>query len=244
MAMKRLDAPDAGGRVELLEIEAGARRERLADNLNELSERMTFSNLVQEAKEAMWKEVDRMVDDMLSIGEDLIQDSVDWAKDHQRALVGGSVTALLVGGALWYATRKKTVPLYAAYDMEDPYMTTETEETLAAKASGAWSKVKDEAHHVGDKAGEAYYSARSRAAEFSGTARERAAQAADVARERAQDAAEAAREASEKAREAAGEARRWAVKQPQENPATVVLGALAAGILIGILLPSGRRDRA
>jgi len=241
--MKRLDGNGLESPVELVEAEAGARRERLADNLDALSGRMTFSNLVQEAKDAVWKDVDRMVDDMLSIGEDLIKDSFGWAKDHQRSVIGGSVTALLVGGAMWYAARKKTVPLFAAYDMEDSYMTTETEETLAAKASGAWSKVKDEAQHVGDKAGEAYFSARSKAAELSDAARERAAHAADVARDRAHDAAEAAREAAEKAREAAGEARRWAVKQPQENPATVILGALAAGILIGVLLPSGRRER-
>ncbi len=241
--MKRLDDIDPGGRIQSLEAEGAIRRERLADNLDELSERMTFNNLLQEAKDAMWREVDRLADDLINVGEDFLHDSMAWAKGHQRVLTGGSITALLLGGALWYATRKKTVPLYAAYDMEDSYMTTETEETLAAKASGAWNKVKEEAHNVGDKAGEAYYSARSKAAELSDTARERAAHAADVARERAQDAAEAAREAAEKAREAAGEARRWAVKQPQDNPATVVLGALAAGILIGVLLPSGRRNR-
>ena len=72
-------------------------------------------------------------------------------------------------------------------------------------------------------------------------ARERAAEAADLARERAAEAAEAAREAAEKAREAAGEAGRWARRQPQENPSTVVLVALAAGALIGALLPSCRR---
>jgi len=241
--MKRLDETDPGARIGALQSEAVVRRERLAENLDELSHRMTFSNLWLEAKEAMWREVDRVTDELISVGEDLVRDSMEWARDHQKVLAGGSAAALIVGGVLWYATRKKTVPLYAAYDMEDPYMTTETEETLAAKASGTWNKVKGEAQHVGDKAGEAYYSARSKAAELSDTARERAAHAADVARERAQDAAEAAREAAEKAREAAGEARRWAVKQPQDNPATVVLGALAAGILIGVLLPSGRRDR-
>lgn len=234
--MKRLDASDPGGRAGLLEAEALARRERLAGNLAELSERMTWSNLMLEAREAVWKEVDRMVDDVLSIGEDLVDNGVDWAKDHQRALIGGSVAALLAGGALWLAARKKTVPLYAAYDMEDPRMTTETDKTPPARASDAWSKVKDDALHVGDKASEAYFSARSRTAVLTDAAREHAVHAAEVARERAQDAAEAAREA-------AAEARRWAARQPQENPAAVVLGALAAGILIGILLPSDRHDR-
>ena len=241
--MKRLDDDEAGARLADPVAEGRIRRERLAGNLDELSGRMTFSNLWLEAKDAMWREVDRVTDDILQAGYDLLDSGTQYARNHKTMFAGGSMTALLVGGAIWYASRKKTVPLYAAYDMEDPYMNTDLDDKLAARASGAWSKVKDEAHQVGDKAGEAYYSARSKAAELADAAREKAAHAADVARERAHEAAEAAREAADKAREAAGEARRWAVKQPRDNPATVVLGALAAGILIGVLLPSGGRDR-
>lgn len=231
---------------QALEAEAAARRVRLVSNLDELSRRMTLGNLVGEAKEAMLREVDRVTDNLVSIAEDLVHDSLDWARENRALVAGGSVTALLAAGAMWYLTRRSTVPLYAAYDMEDPGMVDdldENAETIGKKAQKTWDKVRDEAHHLGDRAGEAYYSARSRAADLSDTARERAAHAADVARERAAEAAEAAREAAERAREAAGEAGVWARRQPQENPATVILVALAAGALIGALLPAAGRRR-
>ncbi|MGL6042336.1 MAG: hypothetical protein ACRC1J_00265 [Sandaracinobacteroides sp.] len=225
-----------------LEAEADARRLRIVGNLNDLSVRMRPANLVQEAKDRAWAEVDRMSDEVLDIAGDVLDDSLSWARANQRVVLGGTVTALLSAALVWYATRKKTVPLYAAYDMEEPNMS-ETDEVLSAKAAGTWNKVKDEAHHLGDKAGEAYYSARSRALELSEEARERATRAADVAREKAAEAAEAAREAADRAREAAGEAGVWAKRQPSENPAAVVLVALAAGALIGAMLPSGQRKR-
>jgi ElaB/YqjD/DUF883 family membrane-anchored ribosome-binding protein len=229
--------------MALLEAEADARRTRIVGNLNELSVRMRPANMVQEAKDRAWAEVDRVTDEVLDIAEDLVADSMAWARDNRTLVLGGTVTALISAALMWYATRKKTVPLYAAYDMEDPHMT-EIDETLSGKAAGTWTKVKDEALHLGDKAGEAYYSARSRAVELSEEARERAAHAADVAREKAIEAADAAREAADRAREAAGEAGVWAKRQPQENPATVVLVALAAGALIGALLPASTRNRA
>jgi ElaB/YqjD/DUF883 family membrane-anchored ribosome-binding protein len=242
--MKRPDETDPGALVPLLEAEVAARRNRIAGNLDELAGRLTFSNLVAEGKEAAWKEVDRVTDEILSIGEDLVNDSLDWVKQNRLLAVGGTLTAVLAAVAIWAATRRTTVPIYAAYDMEDPDMTNDSEEGLKAKAADAWGKVRSEARHAGDRAGEAYYAARSKAAELSDVARERAADAAEVARERAAEAAEAAREAAEKAREAAGEARRWAVKQPQENPAGVVFAALAVGAVIGLLLPASGRDRA
>jgi ElaB/YqjD/DUF883 family membrane-anchored ribosome-binding protein len=229
---------------QALEAEAAARRLRLAGNLDELSRRMTIGNLVAEAKDAALREVDRVTDRFVDLAEDFVHDGVDWARDNRTLVAGASVTALLAAGLMWYFSRRTTVPLYAAYDMEDPGMMDDLDDAadgVGAKAQKTWDKVKTEAHHLGDKAGEAYYSARSRAAELSDTARERAAHAADLARERAAEAAEAAREAADRAREAAGEAAVWARRQPQENPATVVLVALAAGALIGALLPSGRR---
>jgi ElaB/YqjD/DUF883 family membrane-anchored ribosome-binding protein len=229
-----------------LEAEAAARRLRLAGNLDALSHRMTLSNLLGEARDAAWREVDRVTDNFVNMAEDFVQDGVDWAKDNRSLVLGTSLTAMIAAGAMWYLTRRKTIPLYAAYDMEDPDMMDDLDEdagTVGDKAQKTWGKVKSEAQHLGDRAGEAYYSARSRAADLSDAARERAAHAANLARERAVEAAEAAREAAERAREAAGEAGVWARRQPQENPATVVLVALAAGALIGALLPATRRRR-
>jgi hypothetical protein len=244
--MKRPDELPTGAsatqQLALLEAEADARRARLAGNLQELGVRMRPANLLTELKDAAWAEVDRVTDEFLSMASDLVDDSVGWVKENRTVAAGGLLTGVLAAAAVWYATRKTTVPLYAAYDMEDPDMMNETEEKLAAKASDAWGKVKGEAHNLGEKAEGAYYAARSKAAVLSDQARERAAVAADVAREKAHEAAVAAREAADRAREAAGEAGRWAKKQPQDNPAMVVLAALAAGALIGALLPHGRRD--
>lgn len=243
--MKRPDDLPAGMSIPQalaqLEAEADARRARLAGNLDELRVRIRPANLLNEMKEAAWAEVDRVTDEFLNVASDLVDDSVGWVKENRTLAAGGLLAGLLAAAAIWYTTRRTTVPLYAAYDMEDPDMMNETDETLGGKAADAWSKVKDEAQHLGEKAEGAYYAARSKAAVLSDSARERAAHAAEVARERAHEAAEAAREAADRAREAAGEAGRWAKKQPQDNPATVVLVALAAGALIGALLPHGRR---
>ena len=232
-----------GADMEAMRHEANARRQRLAENADELSWRMRPSNLVQEAKDRAWAEVDRVTDEALSIAEDLVTDATDWVRANRGLALGGTATALLSAALVWYATRRKTVPLYAAYDMEDSPMS-ETDETLSAKAADAWSKAKDGARDAQDRATEAYYSARSKAAVLSDEARERAIEAAAVAREKAAEAAEAARDAAEKARIAAGEAGDWAKRQPQENPAMVVVAALAAGALIGALLPTGGRRKA
>ncbi|MCG2841341.1 DUF3618 domain-containing protein [Sandaracinobacter sp. RS1-74] len=230
--------------LALLETEADARRARLSDNLEELAVRMRPRNIVAEMKEAAWAEVDRVTDEFLNVASDLVDDSVEWVKENRTVVAGGALTGLLAAAAVWYLSRRTTVPLYAAYDMEDPDMMNETEETLGEKANEAWGKVKEEAQHLGEKAEGAYYAARSKAAVLSDSAREQAAHAAEVARERAHEAAEAAREAAERAREAAVEAGRWAKKQPQDNPATVILAALAAGAVIGALLPASGRRRA
>lgn len=237
----------SGPDMDAMRAEAAARRQRLAGNAEELSWRMRPGNLVQEAKHRAWSEVDRMTDQALDVARDLLVDTGSWVKDHRSLALGGTVTALLGAALVWYATRRRMVPLYAAYDMED-FPMSETEDTLSAKAAGSWERAKDEAHklgeQVGDKAGGAYYAARSRAAELSADARARAIEAAAVAREKADEAAAAARDAAEKARIAAAEAGEWARRQPQDNPAMVVVAALAAGALLGALLPSGGRHRA
>ena len=232
-----------GGDLDAMRLEANARRQRLAGNVDELSWRMRPSNLVQEAKDRAWAEVDRVTDEVVDVVQDLVTDATDWVRANRGLALGGTATALLSAALVWYATRRTTVPLYAAYDMEDSPMS-ETDETLSAKAADAWGKAKGGARDAQDKATEAYYSARSKAAVLSEEARERATEAAAVAREKAAEAAEAAREAAEKARIAAGEAGEWAKRQPQENPAMVVIAALAAGALIGALLPSGGRKKA
>ena len=123
--------------LDALRAEANARRLRLAGNIDELSVRMRPGNLVQEAKNRAWAEVDRVTDEVLNIAEDFVNDSVAWVQGNRTAVIGGGLTALAAAGLMWFATRKKPIPLYAAYDMEDPLMT-DADETLSAKAASAW----------------------------------------------------------------------------------------------------------
>jgi ElaB/YqjD/DUF883 family membrane-anchored ribosome-binding protein len=239
------DALDRQDIAQALREETLARRARLAGNFDLLEERLQPYALVaggiREARRAVRDEVHRMMQDFGDLGADLIDDSLSWAGRNRLWLMGGAAAGLLLVAGTRLATRKRTVPLYAAYDMEDPDMTNE-HDTPTTDAAGTWNKVKGEAEHLSAKAGEAYYAARSRAADLAETARDRANHAADVAREKAHEAAEAAREAADRAREAAGEAGRWAKRQPAENPMTVVVVALAVGALLGALLPRGGRQ--
>lgn len=237
---------------ELL-ADAQHRRERLVGNVEQLGDRLHPANLLSEgvdaARLAVSREWNRLSNEWLDLGADMIDDSLEFLSANRNWLIGGAVLTLAAAAGVRYASRKRPVPLYAAYDMEDPLMNDEPNDA-ASKAARAWDKVRDSADELGSKAGETYYSMRSRAADVTATAREqalhaaevareRAAHAADVAREKAHEAAEAAREAAERAREAAGDARDWAVRQPKENPLTVVIAALAAGALLGALLPGG-----
>lgn len=244
--------------TDALLLEVDARRHRLSENLDELGERLQPANLLAEVvdigRDTVVTEYNRLRDQFLDLGADMIEDTIAWTTSHKRWIIGGSAAALVVAAGIALATRRRTVPLYAAYDMEDPKMMNEHDpiDDAATKAARAWDKVKDSADELGhtvkdkageygNKAGEAYYAARSKANELADAARDRAAHAAEVARERAHEAAEAAREAADRAREAAGEAGQWAKRQPQENPMTVVIVALAVGAIVGALITSERR---
>lgn len=76
-------------------------------------------------------------------------------------------------------------------------------------------------------------------------ARAVAAEFTDAARERAEDAIEAAEEALEAAYEAAedglDEAHQYMKRQWRERPLAVAGAALGIGLIVGVLLSSGRR---
>lgn len=231
------------------------KRARLADNLDELSIRLAPANLVQtgltQAREAAQEKAGKAMRDVNALLEDMTSDGLDWARDNRTLLIGGAAVAVAAAVAAGARASRapKPVPLYAAYNQE--YRMTAAKDDAAT----AWNKVKGEAELLGDRAGEAYYSARSKAAgaavtareaahEAADTARAGAQHAADMARERAHDAAIKAREAAERAREAAGEAGEWARRQPDENPISVVIVGIAIGAIIGALLPRTSRENA
>ncbi len=242
--VERPDMSDLGPKAGALAAEADRRRAQLEDNLGELGERLRPGNLVGEARAATVDRLHRLGEEIAAVGEDLATDIAQWVRRHPGQAGGGLLAAVLAAVGYWYfARRADPVPLYAAYDMEDPGMMSEDDARLRARAREGLRHLREEARDVQDRTTEAYYAARSRAAELAEEARERAHHAAEVARARAHDAAEAAREAADRAREAAGEAGEWAKQQADQHPGTVILAGLAAGLLIGALLPSDRSDK-
>jgi ElaB/YqjD/DUF883 family membrane-anchored ribosome-binding protein len=227
-----------------LESEAVAHRRRLADNMGELGARVTPENLwnegVSRAKTVASREVRQARDALTDLADDLVIDTLSWMRANQTLLLSGA--GIAAAGALGTGLVKRrrraqrTVPIYAAYEMEDPAMMDDSDN------AGRWDRVKDGAGDVQDRASEAYYSARARATQLADEARHRAAEAADLARARAHEAAEAAREAAHRAREAAADAGRWAQRQPDERPVSIVAVGLVVGLALGLLLPRTRQE--
>lgn len=216
--------------VDLI-AEVDTRRDRLAWNVGELSHRMTPQNLLHEGidhvRELALEEARKIGRHAAELATDVGHESLAWANRNRRLLAGG-VLATAVGGWLIARTRlgsaRKPVPLYAAYDMEDPsIMNDETEQST-------WNRVREEAAHIGAKAGETYYAARSRAASL-----------ADSASGYADDAANVAREAAQQAKASASDARAWTKRQSQEHPVGMILAGMALGALVAAVLPTGRR---
>ena len=238
MAEEHKDAAVLIAEVEL-------KRARLVENLDELSLRLKPANLVQsglhQAREAAQEKAGKAMREVNSLIDDMTTDSLDWARDNRTLLLGGAAVAVAaaVAAGARAARAPKPVPLYTAYNQE--YRMTQDKDD----AANTWGRtLKGEAETLGDRAGEAYYSARSRAAGAAVTAREVAHDAAESARERAHDAANMARDAADRAREAAADASLWAKRQPDENPVSVVIVGIAIGAILGALLPRSSRENA
>lgn len=105
---------------------------------------------------------------------------------------------------------------------------------------------KEKAESARDQMSEKVHSARDTAREKAEAARDYAAGRYTEARERAGELYESARESSQEAgryaREKADAARQRVSRDVEENPLVVLLGGLAAGALIGALLPRGQRE--
>lgn len=239
---------EAARDLAVLKTEIAVKRARILENLDDLSVRMTPENLIhtglKRARGAARQEASKAMNDMNSLIDDLTHDSIDWARENRGLLLGGAVLAIAAVAVGTRRTRAaKPVPLYAAYNQE--YRVGEPKAAaVGGEAEGAWQRVRGEAETLGDRAGELYYSARSKAAGAGVSAREVAHDAAERAREVAHDAAERAREAAERARETAEDAGQWAKRQTDEHPASVIIIGIAIGAIIGAMLPASRRENA
>lgn len=219
----------------MLMTEGDARRVRLARDVEELSDRMRPGNLLragyETARDTVSAEADKVMRQTSALASQAANSSITWASENRGMFAGGVAAALLATIGAWVlcrrASARRTVPLYAAYAMEDPSMM--NDETT----NSAWNRVRDEAANIGNKAGGTYYAARSRAASL-----------ADNAAEYADEASERARQAMHQARGAADDAREWAVRQSREHPVGLIVAGVAAGALLAVLLPKGRAKKA
>lgn len=200
-------------RMTELEAEAARARASIVHGLADLSQRLEPRHLVADATSRARHAVQ---DAMRSEATKLVAESRDFVKANALVLaLGAAVLGVLA--ALGLGARKRVVPLYRAYEMEEPLM------QEGDRDPRGWDRVRESAEELGQKAGETYYHARSRAAQLSGEARDRAAYAADAAEDAARNAAD------------------WTVRQQKEHPISSVIIGFALGAILAALLPKGGR---
>jgi ElaB/YqjD/DUF883 family membrane-anchored ribosome-binding protein len=113
-------------------------------------------------------------------------------------------------------------------------------------ASRAGERVSETAEAVKEKAGRAAETVKEQASQAAGAVRQQTAQAVDTVREQAAHTAEAvktrASRVGQQARQTAQRAGSEFDHLLREQPLVVGLGAMAVGVLAGLLLPSTRRE--
>lgn len=204
--------------------EADARLARLVSSLDELADRMTVSNLMHEGWEYTRTEAGKAAQHVSGLARNATRDSLHWARENRTLTTGGAFVAMAAIGAVCAlqsrrAKRRRPVPLYAAYDMEDPSTMYDEEDK-----NRAWDRVRDEASNLGARAGETYYAARSKAALLR-----------ESLGERAGEATESAHIAAGRAREKVVQARDWATRQREAHPWGIVLAGAALGVAVAAL---------
>ncbi|WP_448585858.1 hypothetical protein [Thermaurantiacus sp.] len=197
-----------------LEREAEAARAGIVNGVRALAAQLEPRSLIERGAE-------RAIGVLRREARLALDDAGRWVRAN-AGLIAAFATVLGALAALGHTvTRRRLVPLERAYSMEDPTMH-ETE----SEAPRAWDRVREGAEELGNRAGETYYHARSKAAQLGATARERALEAADAAGDVAARAAD------------------WTKRQPQEHPMTSVIIGFAFGAILAALLPRGGRLRA
>ncbi len=201
-------------RMTELEAEAARARASIADGVAELSHRLAPRTLAADAAARARHAIQGAV---ATEAVKLATEARQFVTANALALAAGAA-ALGVLAAFGLRSRSRVVPLYRAYEMEELPMQDDERDPRR------WDRVRESAEDLGQKAGETYYHARSRAARLAGEARDRAAYAADAAEDAARKAAD------------------WTGRQQKEHPMTSVIIGFALGAILAALLPKGGRE--
>lgn len=202
-------------KTSMYESDAEQTRERIASTVDNLQSRLSPRNMMSGA-----------VGSLQDRGVDLVDNARRVVREHPVAvsLIGLSVGLLLLNRNRIAARDSYSFDAYEDVyggDMNDGYDAT-ADETNGRP--GVWSRMRDRASGVRSTVSERAYSARERTSEKLQSARERTSEYAERARVRA------------------SEARQRAAQGYDEHPLTGALVGLAAGALIGLLLPRTSRE--
>ena len=199
----------------MYESDAEQTRERIASTVDNLQSRLSPRNMVSGA-----------VGSLQDRGVDLVDSARQMVREHPVAvsLIGLSVGLLLLNRNRIAGRDSYSFDAYEDVyggDMNDGYDATADETT---ERRGVWSRV------------------RNRASGARSTVSDRAHNAREATSEKLQTARERTSEYAERARMRASEARQRAAQGYEANPLTGALIGVAAGALIGLLLPRTRRE--
>jgi ElaB/YqjD/DUF883 family membrane-anchored ribosome-binding protein len=194
-----------------LEAEAWQTRQSLADELSALGGRLEPGHMIAQgmsrARSAAQREVEAALDDVGA-----------WVRANALLMAGLAATLGAMAALGYGVTRRRVVPPYQAFQMEDPSM-----HEIDGTTPRTWDRMREGAEELGQKASETYFHARSKAAELGANAREKAVEAADDATELAHRTAD------------------WTKRQSQDNPMTSVIVGFALGAILAALMPRGGR---
>lgn len=202
-------------KTSMYESDAEQTRERIASTVDNLQSRLSPRNMMSGA-----------VGSLQDRGVDLVDNARQMVREHPVAvsLIGLSVGLLLLNRNRIAGRDSYSFDAYEDVyggDMNDGYDATADE---INERPGVWSRV------------------RTRASDTRSTVSDRAHLARERTSEKLQSARERTSEYAERARMRASEARQRAAQGYEANPLTGALIGVAAGALIGLLLPRTRRE--
>lgn len=213
-------------KTSMYESDAEQTRERIASTVDNLQSRLSPRNMVSGA-----------VGSLQDRGVDLVDQAKQMVREHPVAvsLIGVSVGLLLLNRNRIAARDSYSFDAYEDVyggDMNDGYDATADETN---ERPGVWSRVRDRASGARSSVSDRASMARERTSEKLSSARERTSEKFSAARERTSEYAS-------RARMQASDARQRASQSYDESPLTGALIGVAAGALIGLLLPRTRRE--